>query len=119
MATSRSLGRFITTATSLTISASANVSGLDISDVQNARYVDALFVRRTAYNNNANRVLRIGDSDTYNSTGRGFVLSVIKRSDHSVLTYQRDGTSSSTQRRISFTMFIVRRERKLTSRCFG
>jgi hypothetical protein len=84
-------------ATSLTIGASASVSGLGIQDVSGSRYVDAIYARGTGYNNNAARQIKIGDTFIVNAvTGRGFTLAVIKKSDHSNLTYRRTGSSGGT-----------------------
>ena len=58
--------------------------------------VDELYVRGTGYNNPANRQVRLGNTFLVNGGGRGFCLTVIKRSDHSHLSYRRDGTPSST-----------------------
>ncbi|MGV2384330.1 MAG UNVERIFIED_CONTAM: hypothetical protein LOD86_03550, partial [Thermobifida fusca] len=58
--------------------------------------VDELYVRGTGSNNPANRQVRLGNTFLVNGGGRGFCLTVIKRSDHSHLSYRRDGTPSST-----------------------
>jgi len=58
--------------------------------------VDELYVRGTGFNNPANRQVRLGNTFLVNGGGRGFCLTVIKRSDHSHLSYRRDGTPSST-----------------------
>lgn len=49
--------------------------------------VDPLYVRGTGLNNSANRVLRIGNTEVYNTTGgRGLRLTIITKATHAVVS---------------------------------
>ena len=57
---------------------------------------NTLYVRGTGANNNSNRIVRVSGTDRVNGAGRGFCLSVMKRSDLSEIQYRRDGTGTGT-----------------------
>ena len=54
--------------------------------IQHVRNEGLLYCRGTGLNRNANRLLRLNGVDIYNTGGRGLQLTVIRRSDLSVIT---------------------------------
>lgn len=62
--------------------------------------VDPLFVRGTGLNNNSARILRIGNTQIYNTaSARGLRLTVINKADHSVVsdvTYDTHGDAAAS-----------------------
>jgi hypothetical protein len=58
--------------------------------------VTPIYIRGTGLNNNANRVLKIGGTTVYDTTGRGLRFTVISKADHSILyDYKFDTFGSS------------------------
>ncbi len=48
--------------------------------------ITPIYLRGTGLNNNANKILEIGSSTQYNTGGRGLRLTVIRKSDHVILS---------------------------------
>jgi len=64
------------------------------TDVMNR--IVPVYIRGTGLNNNAHRVLKIGSATIYDSTGRGLRLTVISKSDYSVVYDARFDTYGSS-----------------------
>ena len=64
------------------------------TDVMNR--IVPVYIRGTGLNNNAHRVLKIGSATIYDSTGRGLRLTVISKSDYSVVYDARFDTFGSS-----------------------
>ncbi len=58
--------------------------------------IQPIFIRGTGLNNNANKILRIGNTELYNATGRGLRLTVIAKSDYSISNDTNYDTFGST-----------------------
>lgn len=78
----------------------ANNDGTLTTSLGTFTRVDPLYIRGTGLNSNGARVLKIGDTQVYNTaSGRGLRLTVINKADHSVAsdaTYDTYGSAAAS-----------------------